>query len=162
MRMIFWTALAVFVVDQASKYIVVHMMNLKEVLAIDVLPPFLNFRMGWNTGINFGVLSSDSPWMRWVLIAIAFVIIAFVLWWVKADPQGRWQRISAGFLIGGALGNVFDRVIYGAVADFLNMSCCGFTNPTAFNVADIAVFMGAVGLVIFTSDKNKRQGDLGA
>lgn len=162
MRTVFWTALAAFAADQLSKLIVVHWMNLKEVRAIDVLPPFLNFRMGWNTGINFGIFSSDAPWMRWVLIAVALTIVAFVLWWVKTDPQGRGQRISAGLLVGGALGNVFDRVIYGAVADFLNMSCCGFTNPTAFNVADIAVFCGAIGLIIFTSDKNKRQGDLGA
>lgn len=161
MRVVLWAALAAFGADQLSKFIVVHQMNLKEVLAIDVLPPILNFRMGWNTGINFGILASDASWMRWVLIAIALVIVAFVLWWVKVDPQGRWQQISAGLLVGGALGNVFDRVIYGAVADFLNMSCCGFTNPTAFNVADIAVFLGAIGLVVFTSDKNKRQGDLG-
>ncbi|MEL7012001.1 MAG: signal peptidase II [Pseudomonadota bacterium] len=161
MRLVFWSALAAFCADQLSKYIVVHAMNLKEVLAIDVLPPFLNFRMGWNTGINFGIMASDAPWMRWVLIAIALSIIAFVLWWIKTDPHGRGQKLSAGLLIGGALGNVFDRLVYGAVADFLNMSCCGFTNPTAFNVADIAVFMGAIGLVIFTTDKNKRQGDLG-
>jgi signal peptidase II len=53
-------------------------------------------------------------------------------------------------LVGGALGNVVDRVIYGAVADFLNMSCCGFTNPYAFNVADISIFAGAIGLALFS------------
>ncbi|MEM6480353.1 MAG: signal peptidase II [Pseudomonadota bacterium] len=162
MRVVFWSALAAFCADQFSKLIVVQWMNLKEVLAIDVLPPLLNFRMGWNTGINFGIFASDDAWMRWVLIAVALIIVALVLWWVNVDPQGKWQKISAGLLVGGALGNIFDRLIYGAVADFLNMSCCGFTNPTAFNVADIAVFLGAVGLVVFTSDKNKRQGDLGA
>ena len=56
-------------------------------------------------------------------------------------------------LIGGALGNVIDRIVYGAVADFLNMSCCGFDNPFAFNVADIAIFIGAFGLILFTGEK---------
>ena len=59
---------------------------------------------------------------------------------------------AAGLLAGGALGNVVDRVLYGAVADFLNMSCCGFQNPYSFNVADIAVFLGAVGMVVFAGD----------
>jgi len=56
-------------------------------------------------------------------------------------------------LVGGALGNVIDRLIYGAVADFINMSCCGINNPYAFNIADIAVFIGAFGMVIFSNDK---------
>ena len=60
-------------------------------------------------------------------------------------------------LIGGALGNVVDRVVYGAVADFLNMSCCGIENPFAFNVADVAIFVGAIGLVLFTG-KDKPAG----
>ena len=70
------------------------------------------------------------------------------------------MRLSAGVLIGGALGNVVDRVAYGAVADFLNMSCCGIDNPFSFNVADIAIFVGAVGLILFTG-KNPRDGRRG-
>jgi signal peptidase II len=62
--------------------------------------------------------------------------------------------VSAGLLIGGALGNVVDRVLYGAVADFLNMSCCGIDNPFAFNVADVAIFVGAIGLVLFAGRGN--------
>lgn len=153
MRTVFCVAAIIFVVDQVSKYLIVHTLNLKEVLRIDVLPPLLNLRMAWNTGINFGIGASDSPYMPWVLIAVALAIVAFVLWWVHTDPQGRAQRIFAGVLVGGALGNVVDRVIYGAVADFLNMSCCGFTNPTAFNVADIAIFVGAFGLILFGTEK---------
>ncbi|WP_135506739.1 signal peptidase II [Roseovarius aestuariivivens] len=153
MRTVFWVAAIVFAVDQLSKYWIVHVLNLREVFAIDVFPPYLNFRMAWNTGINFGALASGNPAMRWVWIGVALVIVGAVLWWVWTDPQGRWQKIAAGLLVGGALGNVIDRVIYGAVADFLNMSCCGFTNPTSFNVADISIFVGAFGLVIFSSDK---------
>ncbi len=90
---------------------------------------------------------------RWILIAIALVIAIGVLAWVARGAPNRMQRISAGLLVGGALGNVVDRVLYGAVADFLNMSCCGIDNPFAFNVADIAVFAGAIGLILFTPDK---------
>jgi signal peptidase II len=71
------------------------------------------------------------------------------------------MRLSAGVLIGGALGNVVDRVAYGAVADFLNMSCCGFENPYAFNVADIAIFAGAIGIVLFAGPKDGASKDGG-
>lgn len=153
MRSIFWTGLTVFVLDQLSKYYVVHILNLDWVKSIDVLPPFLNLRMAWNYGINFGLFSGDNPATRWILIALAVAISIAVLFWMRREQEGRWQFIAAGLLIGGAMGNVVDRIIYGAVADFLNMSCCGFTNPYSFNVADISVFFGAVGLIIFTDDK---------
>lgn len=153
MRTIFWTGFTVFMLDQVSKYYVVHVLNLDRVLAIDVLPPYLNLRMAWNYGINFGLFSGDNPATRWVLIALAIAISIGVLVWMRREEDGRWQFIAAGLLVGGALGNVIDRVIYGAVADFLNMSCCGFTNPFSFNVADISIFLGALGLIIFTDDK---------
>lgn len=153
MRTIFWTGFTVFILDQLSKYYVVHMLNLDKVRAIDVYPPFLNLRMAWNYGINFGLFSGDNSSTRWILIALALVISVIVLYWMTRQPGGRWQNIAAGLLIGGALGNVVDRIIYGAVADFLNMSCCGLNNPFSFNVADIAVFLGALGLIIFTDDK---------
>ncbi|EAQ26139.1 signal peptidase II [Roseovarius sp. 217] len=153
MRIVFWTAFWVFLLDQASKYLAVHVMDLRTLGAIDVLPPFINLRMAWNYGINFGILAGDGPLTRWVLIVVAVVISGAVLWWVHTDPAGRWHRFAAGLLVGGALGNVIDRLIYGAVADFLNMSCCGINNPFAFNVADIAVFVGAFGMVLLPSGK---------
>lgn len=153
MGLVWIVALAVFVVDQVSKVIVVHVMDLATRLAIDVWPPFLNFRMAWNYGINFGLLAGEAPQTRWILISVALGIVLFVLVWMRRDPPGRLGLISAGFLIGGALGNVLDRVLYGAVADFLNMSCCGIHNPFAFNVADIAIFVGALGLVLFPGEK---------
>lgn len=152
MRTVFMVASVVFVLDQITKYWVVQMLDLKTVRSIEVFPPYLNLEMAWNTGINFGIFSDAS---RWIWITVALVITGAVLWWVRTDPHGRWQKISAGFLVGGALGNVIDRLVYGAVADFLNMSCCGFNNPTSFNVADIAVFIGAFGMVIFSSDSKK-------
>ena len=147
MRLTLWTAFWVFLLDQATKWIVVHWMNLVDRGEIEVLPPFLNFRMAWNTGINFGLFADLD--MRWVLVAISVVITGLVIWWVHRDRAGRWMALSAGILVGGALGNVVDRLLYGAVADFLNMSCCGIETPYAFNLADIAIFAGAIGLVLF-------------
>lgn len=154
MRLVALIAAMIFVIDQLTKWWVVHVMDLARVGAIDVFPPYLNFRMAWNTGINFGLLSGEKDWTRWVLISVALGIVLFVLVWMRRDPPGRIALIFAGLLIGGALGNVVDRVIYGAVADFLNMACCGFTNPYAFNVADISVFIGAIGLAVFSGGKN--------
>ncbi|WP_121632621.1 signal peptidase II [Tropicibacter alexandrii] len=146
-------AIWIFVLDQLSKFLVVHVLDLATRLQIDVLPPFLNFHMAWNYGINFGLLAGEAPATRWILISVALGIVLFVLVWMRRDPPGRLGLISAGFLIGGALGNVIDRLVYGAVADFLNMSCCGIDNPFAFNVADIAIFAGAFGLVLFPGGK---------
>jgi signal peptidase II len=149
---IFWAALIIFVLDQASKLAIVFGLNLREIGDIDVWPPYLTFRMAWNKGVNFGLFAHDAEIMRWVLVAVSLVITAWVWRWITSTKQPKWAQISAGVLIGGALGNVVDRVAYGAVADFLNMSCCGFENPYAFNVADIAIFAGAAGLVVFATD----------
>ena len=148
MRIVTWVAALTFILDQITKWVVVHVMSLDVRQAIDVLPPFLNFRMAWNYGINFGLLGSGSQATKWVLISVALGIVLFVLVWLRRDPPGWPGLVSGGLLIGGALGNVVDRLLYGAVADFLNMSCCGIDNPFAFNVADIAIFAGALGLVL--------------
>jgi signal peptidase II len=126
-------------------------------MAIDVLPPYLNFRMAWNQGVNFG-LFAGSELSRWLLVAVALAIAGWVWVWIGREGHGRGARIAAGLLIGGALGNVIDRVIYGSVADFLNMSCCGIDNPFSFNLADVAVFFGAVGLVVLTGRQSPRDG----
>ena len=156
MRTFIWTGFAAFFIDQISKYVVIHVMELSRVRAIDVLPPFLNFRYGENRGINFGLFGGGSDTSRWILIALALVICAAVIVWIRKVPQRARVYVSAGLLVGGALANVLDRVLYGYVLDFLNMSCCGIENPYAFNVADIAIFAGALGLVIFTGEKKPR------
>ncbi len=155
MRLLFWTGFWVFLADQASKYVVVHYLDLITKMRIDVFPPYLTFRMAWNRGVNFGIGAGLD--MRWVLIGIALVISAVVLIWLWRRPADRFTNISAGFLVGGALGNVVDRLIYGAVADFLNMSCCGFANPYAFNIADISIFIGAIGIAFADSGKSKKK-----
>ena len=149
MRVAAWTALAAFALDQASKLWVLHGLNLTQRLAIDVVPPFLNFRMAWNRGINFGLFAGEAEWMRWLLVAVALGISAVVWLWVRGLPARPVVQVSAGLLVGGALGNALDRVLYGAVADFLNMSCCGWRNPWAFNIADVAIFAGAIGLFLY-------------
>lgn len=143
---LFRVAAFILVFDQITKVIIVHWMDLKNVLSIDVLDPFINFRMAWNEGINFGIPLGS----QWVLIAIALGICVWIVVWMYREAPGRGALIAAGLIVGGAVGNVIDRVFYGAVADFLNMSCCGFENPWSFNVADISIFVGAVGLIFLT------------
>lgn len=154
MRLIFIWATVAFAIDQMSKVAVVHMLDLKTRLALDVVPPLLNFRMGWNRGVNFGLFAQDSDVTRWVLIALALGISAWLVHWARRLPRPI-ARVSAGMIVGGALANALDRVIYGAVADFLNMSCCGIQNPFTFNIADIFIFAGAFGLVFFADETKK-------
>ncbi len=150
MRATWITLLTVFLLDQASKYAVVHAMGLDRKRVIYVLNPWLNFRMAWNKGVNFGLFAHSAEAVRWGLIALALVISGWVWLWIARSEEGRRARVAAGLLIGGALGNVVDRVLYGAVADFLNVSVPGLHNPFSFNVADIAIFIGAAGLMLFT------------
>ncbi|MEX0349430.1 MAG: signal peptidase II [Paracoccaceae bacterium] len=154
---VIWAALAAFLLDQFSKYWVVHVMEVDRLGGIDVLPPILNFRYGENRGINFGLFQGDSDASRWVLIGLSFVICAGVLFWLRRAP-GTWiTQVSAGLLIGGALGNVVDRLLYGYVLDFLNMSCCGINNPFVFNIADVFIFAGAFGLILFDGSKKSEK-----
>jgi signal peptidase II len=150
MRLIFWAGFWAFLVDQLSKYVIYHILRLETSAAPDLGLPFVSLGFAWNEGINFGLFSNEQDWMRWLLIGLAGAISALVLYWMRTEQGNRLALISAGLLIGGALGNVIDRLMYGAVIDFLNVTCCGINNPYVFNIADIAIFVGAVGLVLFT------------
>ena len=134
------TAAGIVVLDQALKLWVINVLALPAVGRIEVIPPYLTFLMAWNRGVNFGIAASaDARWL-WVGVAVGVsaALAVWVLWGAK-----RRIALGAGLVIGGALGNAVDRVRYGAVADFINMSCCGIQNPYAFNVADVAIFAGA-------------------
>ncbi|MEM6371467.1 MAG: signal peptidase II [Pseudomonadota bacterium] len=155
MKLLWISAAIAFLCDQVTKYLVIHVLGVSAFNPMDVLPPILNFRYGENRGINFGLLGDGTS--VWVLVAIALVICGGVLWWMRRHPQPPLARASAGLLIGGALANVLDRVLYGFVLDFLNMSCCGINNPFVFNVADIFIFAGAIGLVFFGQDGATRK-----
>ena len=155
MRALVLSAALAFATDQLSKVVVVHAMDLKTRLVQEVAPPYLTFRMGWNEGINFGLLGGAHDVMRWVLIAVALVV-SILLWrWARGFATTR-ARVAAGLVIGGALANALDRVVYGAVADFLNMSCCGIRNPYAFNLADVFIFAGAAGLILWGEDGREK------
>jgi signal peptidase II len=150
MRLALKTALGCLALDQATKFLVVEWLDLGSHQEIAVLPPFLQFRMAWNEGINFGLLSQSHETGRWLLIALALAISIWIWRWAAREATNKRAQVSAGLVVGGALGNVIDRILYGAVADFLNMGLPGFDNPFSFNVADIAIFVGALGLVLFS------------
>ncbi|MCE8517383.1 signal peptidase II [Ruegeria pomeroyi] len=152
-RLLFWSAFWAFLIDQISKYLVVHVMDVAHRGSIEVLPPFLTFRYGENRGINFGLFQGEGDAARWILIGLSLAICAVVLVWLSRGRPSRWMLIGGGLLIGGALGNVIDRLIYGYVLDFLNMSCCGIDNPYVFNVADIFIFAGAAALILMDGKK---------
>lgn len=155
MRPLWIAALITLIVDQASKAWVLGPLNLPERAWVEIVPPFLNFHMAWNTGVNFGLFGGMN--MRWFLSGLAVAICLLVLWWVIRDRAGRWQMAAAGLLIGGAIGNVIDRVRFGAVVDFVNMSCCGIANPYAFNIADVGIFAGALGLVLLSGPDTRKR-----
>ena len=138
------TALAVLVVDQLAKWWVVHVV-MHPPRSIPITG-FFNRVMGWNRGVSFGFLSSDVDWARWALAALALGIIGFLASWLARAERGR-VRIALGAVIGGAIGNLVDRLLYGAVADFLDFHAFGYHWYT-FNVADAAITLGAVVLLL--------------
>jgi signal peptidase II len=133
-------AFAVLAADQLSKYLVVVVMNLRETGEASIFPG-LNFRMAWNTGVNFGLLSGGGEATRYILAAGAGVAsIALIVGAMFC--RRMLSALGLGIAAGGAIGNAIDRFNWGAVADFINVSCCGIHNPWSFNVGDIAIFMG--------------------
>ena len=150
-------AAPVLLIDQASKLWILEVLHLDIAGRIEVFPPFLVFSMAWNEGINFGLLSDHSDAWRWVLVAIAFGFAAYFIHWSGRQGRALAARIAAGVLAGGAAGNGIDRVRFGAVVDFLNMSCCGISNPYSFNIADVAVFAGILG-VLFLDRREPQDG----
>jgi len=137
-------AAAVLIVDQVSKWWIVDIvMNPPRIIE---LTPFFNLVMGWNRGVSFGFFSDAPGWTAWLLPIVAVVIIVvLVIWLARADR--RLIGVAIGLIVGGALGNLVDRVRYGAVADFLDVHAWGYHWP-AFNAADSAITVGAVTLVL--------------
>ena len=144
----------IFIVDQLTKFFVVHILDLSDRLSITIISGFVYFKMAWNEGINFGLFANSSEIMRFALIIISILIcIGIFFWAIKQNSIILFIFSSA--VIGGALGNVLDRIIYGAVADFLNITCCGIYNPYSFNIADISIFFGVLGIIFFPNSKNQ-------
>jgi signal peptidase II len=137
-------AAVVVLVDQLSKWWILAVV-MRPPRLIEVTP-FFNLVLGWNTGISFGLFGGDDVLAGWVLPAVAGLIVAFLAVWLARSDR-RPMGISLGLIIGGALGNVVDRMRFGAVADFLDFHAFGYHWP-AFNVADTAITVGAVLLLI--------------
>tara|TARA_B100000925_G_scaffold215118_1_gene164360 strand:+ start:204 stop:542 length:339 start_codon:yes stop_codon:yes gene_type:complete len=110
--------------------------------------------MGWNYGVNFGLFGEQGEIKSYFLILLSITISSLIILWIYRIKASNFQVTFGALLCGGALANAFDRFIYnGAVADFLNMSCCGIYNPFVFNLADVFIFVGAIGLAFYTENK---------
>ena len=145
-----------FSLYRLSKIIIVQWLDLASIQKLPVWPPYLNFVMAWNKGVNFGFLNSFDA--RWLLVAISIIASLALALWVR-NKSGWALSLASGAIIGGALGNAYDRVVYGAVADYINMSCCRIDNPYSFNVADVFIFGGAIFLVLnHEAGKKQRTG----
>jgi signal peptidase II len=145
-----------FSLDRLSKIIIVQWLDLASIQKLPVWPPYLNFVMAWNKGVNFGFLNTFDA--RWLLVAISIIASLALTLWVR-NKTGWAISLASGAIIGGALGNAYDRVVYGAVADYINMSCCGIDNPYSFNVADVFIFGGAIVLILsHEAEKKQRTG----
>ncbi len=140
--------------DQLSKWLVVFYFGLQKKFYLNLNNQFINFYMAWNKGINFGLFEGDSVVHAYILSAISILIsIVFVIW--LKNSTFFLIQILAALVIGGALGNAIDRLLYGAVADFINITCCGLRNPYSFNLADVFIFIGLIGLLIFKVDEKQ-------
>ena len=134
--------------DQLSKWFVVFYLGLKQKLYLNLNNQFINFYMAWNKGINFGLFEGDSVLQAYILTTVAVLISIVFFIWLK-NSTSFFLQLLASLVIGGALGNAIDRIMYGAVADFINVTCCGLRNPYSFNLADIFIFLGLLGILIF-------------
>ncbi len=131
-------ASAVIVLDQATKWWVVTIF-MDPPRVVDVWP-FFNVVMVWNRGVTFGFLGDTPYWGQWAFVGLSLAIVAILLLWLRR-AETKWRAAAIGLIIGGALGNVIDRVNYGAVADFLDFHVAGYHWP-AFNFADAAITVG--------------------
>lgn len=133
------SAIVIFL-DQLSKYWVLNKLDLNTIGSIDISKIF-DLTMVWNFGVSFGIFRANSEIGRWGLVIFTFAIsILFFIWLLKS--QNRLSQLALSLIIGGALGNLIDRVRYGAVVDFLDFS--GLYFPWVFNIADSAVVGGAI------------------
>ncbi len=152
------------VLDQAVKIAFLYGAGWIETLGqfgngirIEVLP-FFDLVMVWNKGISYGLFQAESDFHRWVLVAFALGVTGFLIWWLRGVQDLRLAQ-AIGLIIGGALGNVIDRIVYGAVADFFLLHAFGY-EWYVFNVADTAVVLGVavMGLDLILAEWRSRMG----
>lgn len=138
-------ALLVLVADQASKDWLLGL--LRDHPQGIVLTPFFNLVMVWNRGVSFGLFNSgDDDLQRWLLIAVtAAIALGLLIWLWRAATV--YLTVALGLVVGGAVGNIVDRIRLGAVADFFDLHVAGWHWP-AFNIADAGIVVGVVLLVL--------------
>lgn len=139
-------AIIAIVADQLSKYYILH-----EVLgswAVINISPVFNLVRAWNTGVSFSMFNNYGSLGAWLLSGMALLIVSFLLFWLKSE-KNRFAQAALGLIIGGALGNVIDRIRLGAVFDFLDFHI-GESHWPAFNAADSFICIGA-GILILQS-----------
>ena len=148
------------VLDQLSKWYVLTILHLDDLSSVLVVPPILFFTIAWNRGADFGVLSSDFPMVKWLWIGLAAAISIGLLNHYRSNAS-KITKIGVGLIVGGALSNATDRLVYGAVLDFLNFQLFWVHNPYSFNLADAFIFIG-VGLLTFSMKSLSTSGDMKA
>ncbi len=146
-----WLSAAVVVLDRATKFLVETTFRDGESIRVT---PFFDLVLAYNTGAAFSFLADHDGWQRWFFIAIALVASVFLVWMLR---RGGSRVLSCGFalILGGALGNLWDRIGAGRVTDFLLFHYAGWSWP-AFNVADSAITVGAA-FLIFDSFREPRR-----
>ncbi|MCP4128115.1 MAG: lipoprotein signal peptidase [Gammaproteobacteria bacterium] len=150
-----WLSLVVVVLDQVSKQLIVSSFMLYEVLE---LLPLFNLTLAYNEGAAFSFLSDQSGWQRWFLSGVAAVATLVMVLWLRGLKQHeRLSAIALALIVGGAVGNLIDRLLFGYVIDFLDFYIGQYHWP-AFNVADSAISIGVAILlyeILFSGDEHK-------
>ena len=144
----FVVAAVALAADQAFKNVMLYGLHFKDLGAaahIDITP-FLELVMVWNRGVSYGLFQAESVIGTIVLTVISLVAVAALSWWLKGADR-RLLAFGLGLVVGGALGNVIDRLIYGAVADFFRFYAFG-RDWYVFNVADAAITVGVIALLL--------------
>lgn len=135
-----WVAVLVFALDWSSKYLALHHLNLYEPIFIT---KFFNLMLAFNRGAAFSFLHHASGWQMWFFGGLSTVVVASILVWLsRLSFRQHWLSIGLACIVGGALGNLFDRIYYGHVIDFLQFHISHFYWPV-FNIADSAICVGA-------------------
>jgi signal peptidase II len=138
-------AVVALAADQAHKYWMLQIYRIAERGRTEIAP-FFDLVMTWNHGISYGLLQQDSTFGRLALMVFSVVAVAVLFLWMS-NAASRLVAISLGLIIGGALGNITDRIMHGAVADFFSFHYAGYY-WYVFNVADVAIGAGVIGLIL--------------
>jgi len=138
---------AIIALDQWTKHIVLASLTLQQPIAF--IGGFWNWMLAYNEGAAFSFLGDATGWQRWMFAVLAFVVSSGMAWWLSRTPRGDWRTaLPFALVIGGALGNLVDRIRFGHVVDFIQWYWRDHYWPT-FNVADSAIVAGAIALLLF-------------